>query len=95
MRRFATFRANGNAKYPLAQPPSMQSLLTELIDSLVAFPSEIGAVATNSVVGAVLVATGTLLMLVSFGVLGYLTLGALVDLVIPDSTGRSPPRAGR
>lgn len=73
----------------------MQSLLSDLIDSIVEMPGEFAAVATNDPVSAVLVALGTLLIAFSMGVFGYLTLGALVDLVIPDSTGRAPPQAGR
>jgi len=42
--------------------------------------------------------TGALLVLVSVGVLGYLTLGALVDLVTSDdgdgTIGRAPPQQG-
>ena len=73
----------------------MQSLLTDLIDSIVSMPGEFATVANHDPLAAVLVAVGAVFMLVSFGVFGYLTLGALVDLVTPDLSGRAPPRADR
>ena len=73
----------------------MQTLLAELLDSIVSLPREITAVALSDPLSAVLVAVGSLIFLVSFALGGYLTLGALVDLIIPDSTGRAPPRTDR
>lgn len=73
----------------------MQSLFAELVDSVVAMPSEFATVVGNDPVSAVLVAVGTLLMVVSFGVLGYLTLGAVVEFLTPDLGGRAPPQADR
>ncbi len=73
----------------------MQSLLTELIDSVVAMPEEFATVAGNDPLAAAMMAVGTVVMIVSFGAFGYLTLGALVDLVTPDVSGRSPPTADR
>jgi len=73
----------------------MQSLLAELIESIVRMPGEFQSVATNDPISAVLMALGSLLVFVSLGVFGYLTLGAAVDLITPDVSGRSPPQAGR
>ena len=73
----------------------MQSLLTDLIDSLIALPQEIANVALSGPISFVLVVVGSLLFAASFAVFGYLALGAFFDLFIPDTTGRSPPQAGR
>ena len=62
----------------------MLSILTDLIDSIVQFPSEITEVATQSPITAVLVAMGGLLIAISMGVFGYLSLGAVVSLVSPN-----------
>ena len=51
--------------------------------------------ATSDPVTAFLLALGTLLFAFSFGLFGYLTLGAVVDLFTPDSGRRVPPEAGR
>lgn len=51
-------------------------------------------IALGDPLSAVLLAVGTLLIALSVGVLGYLALGAAVDLLIPD-TGRGPPRRAR
>ena len=40
---------------------------------------------------ALLLLFGTVFVAFSLGVLGYLTLGAVVDLVVPSSTGGGPP----
>lgn len=73
----------------------MQSLLGDLIDSIVAFPGEFADVAAHDPLSAVLLLLGAVLIVFSMGVFGYLTLGALVDLVTPDLSGRAPPEAGR
>lgn len=73
----------------------MQSLVTEFVDSVLAMPREFGTVVAGGPVEALLVLIGALLVAVSMGVFGYLTLGALVDLVTPDLSARTPPRAGR
>ena len=73
----------------------MQALLSELLDSLITLPQEIAAVALSGPISFVLVVLGSLLFAVTFAVFGYLALGAVVDLVIPDSTGRAPPQANR
>lgn len=73
----------------------MQSLLTELIDSLVTLPQEIAGVALSGPIPFILVVVGSLLFALSFAVFGYLALGAAVDLLVPDFSGRSPPQADR
>jgi hypothetical protein len=61
----------------------MQAILSDLLDSIVEFPSAIGEVAAQSPITAVLVAIGALLIGVSMAVFGYLSLGAAVDFVTP------------
>lgn len=73
----------------------MQTLLTELIDSLIALPQEIASVALADPVSLVLVVVGSLLFGVSFALFGYLTLGAVVELLVPDLSGQSPPPEAR
>jgi hypothetical protein len=73
----------------------MQSLVADLIDSIVAMPDAFTDVALHDPLSALLMALGTILFLVTFGVFGYLGLGAVADLFTPETTGRSPPQAGR
>ena len=51
--------------------------------------------ATSDPITGLLLALGTLLFGVSFGVFGYLILGGVVDLLIPRASHRVPPEAGR
>jgi hypothetical protein len=68
--------------------------LTELLESALQLPQEIAGVATRDPLSAVLVLVGSLMLALSVGAFGYLTLGAVVDLVTP-SIGREPPREAR
>lgn len=62
----------------------MQSIVSDLIESAMAFPGEIVGVAAQGPIAAVLVGMGALLMAVAMGVFGYLSLGAAVSLVTPN-----------
>lgn len=73
----------------------MQSLLTDLIDSILAMPEAFTEVAMHDPLSAVLMAVGSVLFLATFGVFGYLALGAAVDAVVPDVSAGGPPQAGR
>jgi hypothetical protein len=73
----------------------MQSLIGALVESILAAPGEFIAVATGSIPQALLVLCGALVMTVAMGGFGYLVLGALVDAIMPDLSGQSPPQAGR
>ncbi|PSP95025.1 hypothetical protein BRC91_03190 [Halobacteriales archaeon QS_4_62_28] len=73
----------------------MQSLVMELLDSIVSFPDRFIDIALSDPLSALLIAFGALFVGASSAVFGYLTLGAAVDLIIPDVSGRQPPRAGR
>jgi len=48
--------------------------------------------ATVDPLSAILVALGNLFFAATFLFFGYLVLGSLVDLLIPESPGRAPPR---
>jgi hypothetical protein len=67
------------------------NLLTDLIEDTLAMPGEFADVATQGPIEGILLALGALLILGASAVFGVLTLGALVELVIPDSTGATHP----
>lgn len=84
-------------KYHNAKPESMAtttgllaqvSPVGDLLDAVTYFQEA----ATVDPLSAILFVLGQLLFVVSFAFFGYLVLGALVDLVIPDTSGRAPPR---
>lgn len=70
------------------------SFLTDLVDSAISLPQEIAGVALRDPISAVLVAVGSLMLLVSVGVFGGLTLGAVAE-ALTSSTAREPPREVR
>lgn len=61
------------------------SVASELVESLVRMPELLGDIALNDPIAAVLVGLGGLIIAACVGVMGYLTLGALVELVNPMS----------
>lgn len=68
----------------------MASIIQNLIDMVGYFTD----VALSNPGSAVLLTFGTLFVTVSVAVFGYLTAGAVVDALIPDSAGRAPPQQG-
>jgi len=68
--------------------------MVSILENLTQMVDLFGNVATSGPLSAVLVAMGALLVIGPSALLGYLAAGALVDLVIPDSLGRSPPQQG-
>jgi len=60
----------------------------DLLDAVTYFQDAL----TVDPLSAILVVVGQLLFAVAFVFFGYLVLGSLVDLIIPESPGRSPPR---
>jgi hypothetical protein len=68
----------------------MVSIIENVIDMVDLF----GNFATFGPLSAVLLAMGALLVVGASAVLGYLAAGAFVDLVSPESLGRSPPQQG-
>jgi hypothetical protein len=69
--------------------------MASLIENLLEMNRLFAEAASTDPATAVLLVLGTLLFAFSFGVFGYLALGAVVDLLIPDSSRRVPPEAGR
>lgn len=74
--------------------PAIPEPVSVVVENLVDMSGYITDVATSDPLSGVLVAIGTLLFAVSFGFFGYLTLGALVDLVTPDYFSESTTQHG-
>ena len=68
--------------------------MVSIIENIVEMVDLFGNVATSGPLEAVLIAFGALFVIAPSALLGYLAVGGLVDLVIPDSLGRSPPQQG-
>ena len=68
--------------------------MVSIIENLIKMADLFGNVATSGPISAVLVALGALLVIAPSAMLGYLAAGALVEFVIPDSLGQSPPQQG-
>ncbi|WP_229122044.1 hypothetical protein [Halapricum desulfuricans] len=74
---------------------SLEAFLSELLESVQAIGPEFLDVATRDPLAGVLVVFGGLFVLGAVGVLGVLTLGAVVDLLRPGRSGRSHPPGAR
>lgn len=74
---------------------SLETFLSELLESVQTIGPEFLDVATRDPIAGVLVAFGGLFVLGAVGVLGALTLGAIVDLLRPGRSGRSHPPGAR
>lgn len=66
--------------------------VTTFVDDLGTAAELFEAALTVDPLSAILVVVGQLLIAVSLLTFGYLTLRAGLDLVIPESLGRAPPR---
>jgi len=69
----------------------MQSLLAELVQSIIDMPGQFIDIALFDPLSALLILVGALLVGAASAVFGYLTLGAAVSLVMRPGSGRSPP----
>ena len=69
--------------------------MATLIGNVQEFVRIFNQAAATDPISAAMLAMGTIFIGFSLAALGYLTLGAVVDLFIPDSVRRVPPRAGR
>ena len=74
---------------------SLETFLSELLESVQSIGPEFVDVATRDPLAGILVLFGGLFVLVAVGVLGVLTLGAVVDLVTPSRSGRTHPPGAR
>jgi hypothetical protein len=68
--------------------------MVSIIENVTEMVDLFGNVATFGPLSAVLLAMGALLVVGASGVFGYLAVGALVDILIPESLGRAPPQQG-
>ena len=66
-------------------------VLAELVESMLEAPGQFVDIATHDPISALLVAVGGLIITVSVGFFAILVAGALVELVIPDSSEKSHP----
>ncbi|MFC4448820.1 hypothetical protein [Halorussus aquaticus] len=68
--------------------------MVNIIQNVLDLIGYIGEAAFSFPTSILLVAVGSLLILFSVAVFGYLTAGAVVDLLIPESLGRPPQQRG-
>ena len=69
----------------------MQSLLTELVQSIIDMPGQFIEIALFDPLSAILILIGALFVGAASAVFGYLSLGAAVSLVMRPGSGQSPP----
>jgi len=69
----------------------MQSLVTELVQSIIDMPGRFIDIALNDPISAVLILIGAVLVGAASAAFGYLSLGAALSLVTRPGSGRSPP----
>lgn len=73
----------------------MQSLATELVQSIIDMPGKFLDIALADPISAVLILIGAVLVGLASAVFGYLSLGAAASLVIRPGSGRSPPQEAK
>ena len=66
-------------------------VVSELIESITTMPEKFAEVATQGVVEGFLVAMGAVLVGVPVAFFGILVLGAIVELILPDSVSAKHP----
>lgn len=69
------------------------SILVDLLESIAQIPAEFAPVATHDPVAATMLVIGGLLIGFTMVVFGLLTLGAVLDLILPGSKGETYPPA--
>ncbi len=69
----------------------MQSLVTELVQSIIDMPGRFIDIALTDPISAVLILIGAVLVGAASAAFGYLSLGAALSLVTRPGSGRSPP----
>ncbi|MFC6975330.1 hypothetical protein ACFQL1_12810 [Halomicroarcula sp. GCM10025709] len=72
----------------------MQSLPTQLVQSIIDMPGKFIDIALADPISAILILIGATLVGLSSAVFGYLSLGAFLSL-FSGAGGRQPPQAGR
>lgn len=69
----------------------MQSLLVELVQSIIDMPGKFIDIALFDPLSALLILVGALFVGAASAVFGYLTLGAALSLFMRPGSGQSPP----
>lgn len=72
----------------------MANIVFQLLGNIVELTNIIIGVALTNPLSALLVLSGAVLWVISFGFFGYLTAGAFLSSIIPESIGRTPPQRG-
>lgn len=72
----------------------MANILFKLLGDAAALADIITDVALSSPLSALLVLSGTVLWILSFGLFGYLTVGAILSGIIPGNSSQTPPQQG-
>lgn len=70
----------------------MANFFGQLVSSVFELVDMFGVIATAEPLSAILLIVGGLVLAVSIGVFGVLTLGAVLDPLKPESLGRAPRR---
>jgi hypothetical protein len=73
----------------------MQSLPTQLVQSVIDMPGKFLEIALADPISAVLMLIGAALVGAASAVFGYLSLGAAASLVMRPGSGRSPPQEAK
>ena len=73
----------------------MQSLPTQLVQSIIDMPGRFIDIALADPISAVLILIGAVLVGAASAVFGYLSLGAAASLVMRPGSGRSPPQEAK
>jgi len=73
----------------------MQSLPTQLVQSVIDMPGKFLEIALADPISAILMLIGAALVGAASAVFGYLSLGAAASLVMRPGSGRSPPQEAK
>jgi hypothetical protein len=73
----------------------MQSLPTQLVQSIIDMPGRFIDIALADPISAVLILVGAAMVGAASAVFGYLSLGAAASLVMRPGSGRSPPQEAK
>ena len=70
----------------------MATIVEVLLDNVIELTNRFTDVALSDPLSAVLMASGTVFVVLSVGMLGYLATGAFFSGLIPENIGRRPPQ---
>jgi hypothetical protein len=72
----------------------MANVIIQLLGDVAELTGLVIDVALNGPIPFVLVVMAVVLWVISFGLFGYLTVGAILSGIIPGNIGRTPPQQG-